>query len=458
MKTEIARSLLMLTLSLLLMSCGSGTSNLTGVGTGGTGITMGTVTGFGSILIDGDLYSSATGEYLEGDDDDAASLVSALSVDLGEQLEILLDDQGNPTSVLIEPALIGTVSRVDATAGTLVVNGIEVRVNTNWLLGPVTYYAGLTGLADVTAGTSRVEIHGIYGVDAGGAYIQATRIKSLLDTSTVTRITGIVSDLGGGAFKIGDMTVAYANASIFPEGVGLSAGQLVNVWSAELPSGNNLTAHVIRVRTVQGVTGTAAVAGLVYGLNGSRFTLSGIAVDASGVSGLSLTNGQYVVAIGTPSAATGELVASSIRTTPGQNSEVELKGTITAYDSSSRTLVVRGVPLSYDNNTQIEGVLAVGAYVEVHGEITGSVVLATEIKIEDTPPEGGTVEYYGTVSEVAGSSFTLLTSGGGAYPATLADNVGYENGTAANLVNGVSVEVQATQTASGLLVYAIEFE
>jgi len=93
----------------------------------------------------------------------------------------------------------------------------------------------------------------------------------------------------------------------------------------------------------------------------------------------------------------------------------------------------------------------------VHGEITGNFVLATEIHIEDSPPEGGTVEYHGTVSGVTGSSFTL-TSGGVAYLATLADNVGYENGTTANLVDGVSVEVQATQTASGLLVYAIEFE
>ncbi len=449
--------MLTLTLSMLLISCGGGTTDLSGVGTGGTGITSGTVTGFGSILIDGDLYGSATGEYLEGDDDDEASLVSALSVDLGEQLQIQLDEQGNPTSVLIEPALIGTVSTVDAAGGTLVVNGVEVRVNTNWLLGPVTYYAGLTGLADVVAGTSRLEIHGIYGVDGGGGYIQATRIRKLLDTSTVTRITGIVSDLGGGAFKIGDMTVAYASASVLPQGVGLSAGQLVNVWSPDLPSGNNLTADVIRIRTLQAVTGTGVIAGLVYGLDGSRFSLSGIDVDAGGLSGLSLSNGQYVVAIGIPSASTGELVASSIRTTPSQNSEVELKGTITAYDSISRTLVVRGVPLSYDNNTQIEGVLAIGAYVEVHGEITGNVVLATEIHIEDSPPEGGTVEYHGTVSGVTDSSFTL-TSGGVAYLATLADNVGYENGTTANLVDGVSVEVQATQTASGLLVYAIEFE
>lgn len=457
MKTDIARAMLTLTLSMLLISCGGGTTDLSGVGTGGTGITSGTVTGFGSILIDGDLYSSATGEYLEGDDEDEASLVSALSVDLGEQLQIQLDDQGNPTSVLIEPALIGTVSTVDAAGGTLVVNGVEVRVNTNWLLGPVTYYAGLTGLADVIAGTTRVEIHGIHGVDAGGGYIQATRIENLLDTSTVTRITGIASDLGGGAFKIGDMTIAYASASVLPQGVSLAAGQLVNVWSADLPSGNNLTAHVIRVRTLQGVTGTAVVAGLVYGLNGSRFTLSGIDVDASGLSGLSLTNGQYVVAIGTPSASTGELVAGSIRTTPSQNSEVELKGTITEYDSISRTLVVRGVPLTYDDDTQIEGVLAIGVYVEVHGEITGNVVLATEIHVEDSAPEGGTVEYHGIVSGVTGSSFTL-TSGGVAYQAALADNVGYENGTAANLVEGASVEVQATQTASGLLVYAIEFE
>lgn len=457
MKTDIARSWLTLTLSLLLMSCGGGTTDFAGVGTGGTGITSGTVTGFGSILIDGDLYSSATGEYLEGDDEDEASLVSALSVDLGEQLQILLDDQGNPTSVLIEPALIGTVSAVDVAGGTLVVNGVEVRVNANWLRGPVTYYAGLAGLAELSAGTSRIEVHGMYGVEAGDGYIQATRIQRLPDTSTATRITGIVSDLGGGALKIGGMTISYASASVLPQGVNLATGQLVNVWSPDLPSGNNLTAHVIRVRTLHGVTGTGVIAGLVYGLNGSRFSLSGIDVDASGLSSLSLSNGEYVVAIGTPDASTGELVATGIRTTPGQNSEVELKGTITAYDSIARTLVVRGVPLVYDNDTKIEGSLAVGAYVEVHGEISGNAVLATEIHVEDTAPEGGTVEYHGTVSAVTGSSFTL-TSGGVAYLATLADNVGYENGTATDLVDGASVEVQATATASGLLVYAIEFE
>ena len=68
-----------------------------------------------------------------------------------------------------------------------------------------------------------------------------------------------------------------------------------------------------------------------------------------------------------------------------------------------------------------------------------------------------TVESHGTVSGVTGSSFTL-TSGGVAYQATLADNVGYENGMASQLTSGARIEVEATQSTTGLTAYAIEFK
>lgn len=458
MKPMIARPLLALLLSLLLASCGVGgiATIIAGVGTGGTGVTWGIVTGFGSILVDGDIYSSASGEYYEGNDNDEDAPVSAFSVDLGEYLMIQRDDQGKPTSILIEPALIGVAHAVDGANGTLEVNGVRVKVNTNWTAGPVTYYAGITGLDDVTAGHTRLEIHGHYGVDGGGGYIQATRIK--LDTSTATRITGVVTDLGAGFFKIGGVTISYGAATVLPSVDDLAQGRLVNVWSSSAMSGGNLTANVIRVRTLRGATGTAAIAGLVTSLGGNRFNLSGIQVDASGISGLSLANGQYIVVIGTVANTTHDLVAASIRTTPTQASEVELKGTVTAYDSANKTLVVRGVPIVYDSNTEIDGGLGLGKYVEVHGKVAGSVVLAEEINVEDSAPDGGSVEYSGTVSGFNGTSFVLTTESA-SYNVTLADNVGYENGSAEDLHEaGRRIEIEASQTAYGLVAYAIEFE
>ena len=66
----------------VLSSCGGGSSVALntggGVGTGGTGITLGTVTGFGSVVIDGTSYSSASPQYYaqssQGEADAAAPL------------------------------------------------------------------------------------------------------------------------------------------------------------------------------------------------------------------------------------------------------------------------------------------------------------------------------------------------------------------------------------------------
>jgi len=458
---ETWRYLLVLLSGLLLAACGEGMTVSGGVGTGGTGITTGTVTGFGSLVIEGDSYSSATAEYWEGDDKDEAAPASSLSVALGQQVQMLTDDQGNPTTVLVEPTLIGTASNVSGSG--MKVNGVTVRVNTNLSAGPLTYYAGLSGLNAVEPGM-KVEVHGLYGLDANGPYILATRIAQLPTASTVTRITGVVTNLnpGSGTFRIGSTTILYnAATSRLPEGITLADGQLVNVWSPDIPSGGQLTAAVIRVRSLKGISGQAVVSGLVTALGGSQFSVSGIVVDASDPNLAtivqSLKQGDYVVVSGQADASTGRLIAASIRTTSSLSTEVELKGTVTDYVNSANFLV-RGVAVDASSATIDGGPLANGAYVEVHGHIQGNVVLANSVEVHATTPENATVEYDGIVSALVGKSFVLTLSDGTAYNVTLSDNVGYKNGTASQLVNGARIEVEATQTTTGLIAYAIEFK
>ncbi len=462
MKTiDTWRGLLVLLAGLLLAACGQGMTVSDGVGTGGTGITTGTVTGFGSLVIEGDSYNSATAEYLEGDDADEAVPVSSLSVALGQQVQMLIDDQGNPTTVLVEPTLIGEASNVSDSG--MNVNGVTVRFNTNLSAGPRTYYAGLSGPNAVEAGM-KVEVHGLYGVDGNGPYVQATRIAQLPATSTVTRITGVVTNLnpGAGTFQIGATTILYnASTSLMPEGITLANGQLVNVWSPDAPNGGQLTAAAIRVRSLQGISGQAVVSGLVTALGGSQFSVSGIVVDASdpNLSAIvqSLKQGDFVVVGGQADAGTGRLIAASIRTSTSLSAEVELKGTVTDYVSSANFLV-RGVAVDASSATIAGGSLANGAYVEIHGHIQGNVVLATSVEVHPTTPEGATVEYDGIVSDLNGDSFVLTLKDGMSYNVTLADNVGYENGSASQLVNGARIEVEATQGTAGLTAYAIEFK
>jgi hypothetical protein len=456
------RRLLVLLSGLLLAGCGDGLTTVAdGVGIGGTGITMGTVTGFGSLVIEGDTYSSATAEYLEGNDKDEAVPVSSLSVALGQQVQMLTDDQGNPTTVLVEPTLIGTASNVSGSGMT--VNGVTVRVNTSLAAGPRTYYAGVSGMNAVEPGM-KVEVHGLYGVDANGPYVQATRIAQLPAASTVTRVTGQVTDLNpaAGTFRLGSMTIHYdPSTSLMPKGITLANGQLVNVWSPDAPIADQLTAVVVRVRSLQGISGQIVVSGLVTALGVNQFTVSGIVVDDSDPSLATvvqtLKQGDYVVVSGQADASTGRLVAASIATTSNLSSGVELKGTVTDYVNSANFLV-RGVIVDASAATIGGGALADGAYVEVHGHVQGNVVIATSVEVHAVTPDDATVEYDGIVSALVGDSFVLTLPDDTAYNVTLADNIGYENGTASQLINGARVVVEATHTSTGLIVYAIEFK
>ncbi|MGC9184159.1 MAG: DUF5666 domain-containing protein [Thiomonas sp.] len=462
----------------LLASCGGGSTVATtgGVGTGGTGISTGTVTGFGSVVLDGTAYNSASPVYYAGTDQDVEAQTASTAVNLGDQLEIRLDAQGHPSKVVIDPDLIGAVTSLGV--GSFTVNGVLVMVNSNAAAGPVTYYSGLNDFSSLQLGM-QVEVHGAYGQTASGqGYLQATRIAQLPGSNPVTRLTGVVShlDAAGGSFQIGTTLVqTSASTVVTPSGMQLANGQLVNVWSNTPPAANGaIAAGAVSVRTLRGVSGPAQVGGLVAQLSGSRFQVGGIPVDASAASLAStvqgLTNGAYVVVQGQSDATTGILTATTVRSYADQPAQVELRGTITGYVSASNFLV-RGVPVDASAaNVVFSGGTAAslrnGVYVDVVGQVAngnGNLVTASSVNLLSRAPDGGTVDYQGTVGAVnlPGGTFTLTAQDDGAtqtLQVTLAPNAVFSNGTAAQLISGASVEIEATQTANGLLAYSVSFQ
>lgn len=455
-----------------LASCGGGTVVAGGVGTGGTGSAYGTVTGFGSVIVDGKGYNSATPQYLAATDVSEEATVTSTTVELGAQVQIQLDAQGNPSTVRIEPELVGPVSNLQSNAGasSFMVNGMPVRVNGEPTIGPVTYYQGMSGFSGLLNGM-QVEVHGVYGEDAlGQGYIQATLVEQLPNTNTVTRLSGLVSNLNAaaGSFQIGGATVLFdATTNVQPAGIALGNGQWVNVWSPTAPgSGGAVNAHAIRIRTLQGVSGPVQLAGLVTRLSGSQFALSGTGVDASAPALAavvqSLTPGEYVVVDGQSVAASGTVVASGIRAYASQPSVVELRGTITSFVGVGNFLV-RGVPVDASTAAFLAdsspASLVNGAYVDIVGKVSGNVTVATSVSVLSSVPDGATVDYPGTVSayNASNGSFVLTLGDGSSMDVTLAANVAYGNGSAGDLVNGATVEVSASKTASGLLAYSIEF-
>ncbi|NVO07917.1 MAG: hypothetical protein HXX19_19220 [Rhodoferax sp.] len=463
----------------LLVSCGGGggggitlaLDNGSGVGTGGTGVSMGTVTGFGSVVIDGTSYSSASPQYFAPSSQSEAAPAAPGDVVLGSQVQLELDAQGNPSSVTVAPDLVGAVGASDA--GGFSVLGMRVRFNRLPAAGPQTYFSGLPGPLAVKPGM-RVAVSGAYGLDASGnPFFQATLVERLPDTSTITGVSGVVAGLNSTAqtFQIGGTTVDYSGATqLGSSSARLANGQFVKVWSNQplRNSGQTLAANSLRIRSFAGRSGAVQLSGLVFGLSGSGFALSAVPIDASALptrlAGLSA--GQYVTVQGQINAQTGAVVASSIASYVGQPVPTAIQGTITGYIAAN-SFFVRGVPVDASAATFLNGAsaasLADGVYVSLVGAVgtaNAGVVVASSLSVIGQPPTGETVEYRGSVSQLQSGSFVLTqrtSSGSLSTPISLAANLSFSNGSALQLVNGASVEVEATKSAQGLSAYSIAF-
>ncbi len=194
-----------------ITSCGGGTD--------GTGIQVAFVQGVmtkGSVIVNG----------IHFDDSSAAVEIDSLSAtpaDLASGMYVRLRGSINPDgisgiadAVQVVNEVRGSITAVDAAAGSLVVVGQNVLVDA------ATLYADVAGIANLNVG-QRVEVFGLR--DANGA-IHASRIE-LLETESEDDLRGLVSSLTASAFTLNGVVVDYAAATIEPAGAELANGQSV---------------------------------------------------------------------------------------------------------------------------------------------------------------------------------------------------------------------------------------
>lgn len=371
-----------------LAACGGEEAGVGSGGSGGYGLAAGTITGFGSLIVDGERWdeSAVTVET----EIDPARGPAAVVPRLGQRVAIGFQTFGVADSVRVEPELIGPVLAVDAAAvpPRLSVAGQTVRVNADPDAGPVTVFEGAASIVQLAAGDI-VEVHGVHH----GATIQATRIEKLaaLPAGGI-RVAGIVADYApaAGTFRLGDLTVGTVGAVVVPANRPLANGRSVVLWSkTSLQAGPRLDADFVRVRESPAAGSRIRVSGLIGGWDPATatFALGGRLVAAAGArivpANRTLTNGLYVVADGAE-AADGSLIASlvRIRGPASGDTEVELRGAITHFLSAAN-FRVRGQAVDAGGatlqNCPPSG-LAAGSFVEIEGRVGGSVVLALSVR------------------------------------------------------------------------------
>jgi hypothetical protein len=368
---------------LAMAGCGGGGGNVAsnGVGVGGTGVALGPVTGFGSIIVNGIRFDDSSAAVQDDDGlQGTVKLGMMVTVDSGQVSGI--DASGLSIATASKVVFASEIKGPVQVAPTLGGNTLQVLGQTVTVDASTVYDNLPNGLASIAL-NDLLEVYGYPGTTAG-AFV-ATRIERKA-TLVTYKLAGVVNNLSPGAktFSLGGASVSYAAlGSVTPQNgdrvrVTLSKVAVVGVWSATKLSSTALN-------LTEG--GQVEVEGVVTDfVSLANFKVNGQLVDASG-SGGTVSNGQRVEVEGV--ARQGVLVASkvSLKNSGGGDVETRLFGPVESADPSGSTVVVRGVTVSYDGNTRLDGIaasgLVVGANLEVRGYLQspGTTVLATRIKL-----------------------------------------------------------------------------
>jgi Domain of unknown function (DUF5666) len=375
--------------ALAVVACGGGGgSSVAGVGSGGTGsFSVGTVTGFGSVYVNGLRYDDASASV---SDDDGARSRSDLKLGMVVRVQGSTSASGDSSasSISFDSALLGPVSGASAAGKTFTIIGQKVVVAAGTVFDPTLPQ----GFASIQTGQT-LEVHGF--VNPLTNELQATLVE-VKPSPSYYKISGQVNNLQNGAktFQIGSESINFAalNGNTIPQG--FANGLLVKVrLDTRQPSANGAWAAT-RVRIDQDSfddQDNVDIEGLITALTSpTQFQVNGVRVDASSAN---FPDGTADVAQGARvkikgSIVGGTLLAKEVKLeTKGK--QIDLRGTISNVDGAAKTFVLRGVTVSYagtvqyDNGT-VSSVLN-DASVEVKGQtaFNSSVVEASRIKFSN---------------------------------------------------------------------------
>ncbi len=414
-------------LTLMLVSAVALVVSACGVGSGGTGSpqsasAQGTVNGFGSVIVDGVRYDDSMVATTREDEPGAQTRTQSV---LGDTVEVAYESANVASRVLVDPALIGSVTSASGSSG-FVVLGQQVLVNNDAARGPITQFSGgYTGAGSVTVGNA-VEVHGVIVRQTTGFYIQATRVGRLAALPAYLKATGLVSLPSAGSLNLGVLRVDISTGRVLPQNSLPTTGAVVSLLApaSSLVAGNapRLTAAQVRVKRTGSDGEQVATGGIVTGLDstGKRFVLGGVnvAYGAATVTptNASLANGSYVRVSGQV-VADGSVQAASVTVRDGVGQpEAELRGNIKGYVAASRTFTVRGTAVNAASAV-LEGCpasgLAEGLSVEVEGRLGPTAVIATKVQCGAETADA-TVERTGPASavDIGALSFVVTPTGG----------------------------------------------
>jgi len=469
--SKIIPSALAATLAALIVACGGGSgssgnmSNLTPV------LATGTITGFGSIYVNGVHFQTSSATIRKNGQTVAESQLAVGEVARVKGEKNDTDGTGVADTIDVDESVVGPIAAIDTTNSVVTVLGQTVKINTGTSFSMDVQPASLAGLkvGDV------IRVSGL--IDSSGNIV-ASRIERT-GASAELQVLGTVAslDMTAHTFKINALVVNYSSANLTGFASGQpSDGDLVEVQGTMFDATTmTLTAtHVARQQSEQEEAGSDEMEreGLItrfasatdFDVAGKPVTTSSSTVYRNGTAADLALNAKVEVE-GTLNSS-NVLVASVV--TFHHNGRIELESTATALDATAGTLTVLGVQVTVTSTTRFEDKSAtamekfnlsnimVGDTVEVRGfeSPAGSgKVVATRIERQ---PASTTVTVNGPFTAGTSPDFTVLGITIDASSATI-KGLGDMTLTLADfLTQAVGHSVEVSGTLSGMTVMASE--
>ena len=417
---------------LLLVACGgSGSSQLT-AGIDGTGarvpvgvLSAGTVTGFGSVIVNGVRFDTSGASFsIDGQPGAQSDLSVGDVVIVRGELDDNDPSQGTASSVTFDDLVEGPIAAIDSAVGTITVLGQTINIDADTSFDVSIQPPTLDGLAvgDI------VEVSGLAASDGT---IAATRIELKVATLEF-EVTGIVENHNSAIsqFGINGQLVDYSSAMLsdFDDGT-IDDGELVEVKAGTtFGAGGELLATRVEFKgnDVAGDDGDRLeIEGFISRfVDISDFDVSGFPVTSNGsptvVGGVAADLGLDVKVEVEGNLNGGLLTATRIEIR--RSSAIRLVANVDSVDAATNSFVVLGITIRVDNQTRIEDKssqdlqtfslsdLLVDDYVEIRGAelpAGSGEILASRLEREDDDPN---VEIRGFVETgtVVDPSFSIL--------------------------------------------------
>lgn len=459
-----------------------GGSDLAGGGSTGTGISYGTITGFGSVIVNGVKYNTDAATILL---DDNPGVEDNLRVGMAVRVEGTVNDDGTTgaaTKIEFNDLLEGTVGTPpNLTTNTLVAMGQTVKFdNLTVFEDKVTGTTGtLVGASASVIAGNVIEVSG--WLDDSGA-VRASRVerKAASFTAGELELKGTIANLNDTAktFTIGGLTIDYASATSI-EGT-LINGVSVEIKSTQALSGTTMTASKVVVKSspfADVTSGRLEIEGYVTALTTSdEFAMGSQRVKTS--ASTVFENGTAAnIAVGTKLEVKGTMSSSGVLNATKVSirlpNNIEIEATVDAVDANAKTVTLLGVAVQMTSATQFEddsnaklrpfslANLSQGDYVEMKGYLKDGKVTASRLARDDLDSD---ILLQGVVSVKAGDLSTLtilgitVDTGAGAVYRLVSDGPAVTRAAFFDAVSADSTLVKAKGTWNGSSLTATEVE